>query len=77
MCTLAAGHFKQTCLRVLDEVRESGEPVVITKRGIPVAKLVPVEAATDWMGSMRGSATLRDDLISPAADRHEWDAESG
>jgi prevent-host-death family protein len=42
MRTIAAGKFKDVCLQMLDEVEENREPVVITKRGRPVAKLVPV-----------------------------------
>jgi prevent-host-death family protein len=42
MKTVAAGKFKDLCLKMLDEVEESRQPVVITKRGRPVAKLVPV-----------------------------------
>src|SRR5437773_411902 len=41
MKTIAAGKFKDTCLKALDEVAKSRTPVVITKRGRPIAKLVP------------------------------------
>ena len=43
---MPAGRFKNTCLQVLDDVAETREPVVITKRGRAVAKLVPVAPAT-------------------------------
>lgn len=43
MRTMAAGKFKATCLAVMDEVQAKREPVVITKNGRPVAKLMPVE----------------------------------
>jgi antitoxin (DNA-binding transcriptional repressor) of toxin-antitoxin stability system len=42
MKTIAAGKFKDLCLKMLDDVEESRQPVVITKRGRPVATLVPV-----------------------------------
>ena len=42
MKTIAAGKFKDLCLQMLDDVADSRTPVVITKRGRPVAKLVPV-----------------------------------
>lgn len=42
MKTIAAGRFKDLCLKMLDDVEESRQSVVITKRGRPVAKLVPV-----------------------------------
>jgi len=74
MRTIAAGHFKQTCLRILDEVWETGDTVTITKRGVPVARLVPVEPATGWLGSMRGTATIAGDIVAPATDPDEWDA---
>ena len=44
MKTMAAGEFKARCLQVMDEVRSTRTPVVITKRGKPVAKLVPADA---------------------------------
>ena len=43
--TIAAGKFKDACLEMLDEVAVTRTPVVITKRGRPVAKLVPITAA--------------------------------
>ena len=41
--TIAAGEFKATCLRLMDEVNETGVPIVITKRGRPVSRLVPAD----------------------------------
>jgi len=43
MRTMAAGKFKATCLAVMDEVQTKREPVLVTKNGKPVAKLVPLE----------------------------------
>lgn len=76
MRTMPAGEFKQTCLRLLDEVGVSGEPIVITKRGRPVAQLVPVkpERAEDWLGAMRDRGKIHGDLVAPATDPGEWDA---
>lgn len=73
---MPAGEFKQTCLRLLDEVGASGEPIVITKRGKAVAQLMPVKPARseDWIGAMRGSGEIRGDLVAPAADSGEWNA---
>jgi prevent-host-death family protein len=74
--TVAAGEFKQTCLRLLDEVGESGEPIVITKRNKPVAQLVPVgpERPDDWRGAMRNRGQIHADLLPPALDSAEWHA---
>lgn len=76
MRTIPAGEFKQVCLRLLDEVGESGDPIVITKRGKAVAQLNPVapERADDWLGAMRDRGSIRDDLVAPAAEPGEWRA---
>jgi prevent-host-death family protein len=76
MRTVPAGEFKQICLRLLDEVGDSGEPIVITKRGKAVAQLNPVkpERAEDWLGAMRDRGEIRGDLIGPAVEPGEWDA---
>lgn len=79
MRTIPAGEFKQTCLRLLDEVGIDGEPIVITKRGRPVAQLVPVEpeGANDWAGAMAGRIRITGDIVAPAAEPGEWQALRG
>ncbi len=74
MTTIAAGKFKQTCLRLLDKVNESGEPIVITKRGKPVAQLVPYPPAGEWRGCLAKSGRILDDLVAPAAGVDDWTA---
>jgi len=70
---IAAGSFKVHCLAVMDEVRAKRETVVITKRGKPVAKLVPVEEQTDDLfGFLRGKVTIVGDVVSPALKLEEW-----
>lgn len=75
MRTMAAGQFKQTCLRLLDEVRISGEPIVITKRGKAVAQLAPLPAGSeaDWSGAMAGHGSIDGDLVPPAAELEDWE----
>lgn len=76
MRTVPAGEFKQICLRLLDEVGESGDPIVITKRGKAVAQLNPVkpERAGDWRGTMSDRGAIRGDLVAPATEPGEWNA---
>jgi prevent-host-death family protein len=76
MRTIAAGEFKQRCLRLLDEVGASGEPIVITKRGRAVAALTPVgpEHHGDWRGAMEDRGQILGDLVAPATEPGEWDA---
>jgi prevent-host-death family protein len=76
MKTMAAGKFKATCLKVMDEVQAKREPVVITKNGKPVAKLVPVplEDADPIFGFYKGKLEIVGDIMSPAFDADEWDS---
>jgi len=73
MKTMAAGSFKAKCLAVMDDVQAKREAVVITKRGKPVAKLVPVNAETDEIYNfMAGKGTVTGDVVSPAISAGEW-----
>ena len=59
MQKIPAAQFKSQCLAVMDQVSESGEPVIITKHGKPVVKLVPAEiAGEDIFGFMVGKAKI-------------------
>jgi prevent-host-death family protein len=73
MKKMAAGVFKANCLAVIDDVQAKHETVVITKRGKPVAKLVPVETqGDDIFGFLRGKVTITGDVVSPALSRRQW-----
>lgn len=72
MKTIAAGKFKDTCLQTLDEVAASRTPVVITKRGRPVAKLVPI-AAPGKTRSLTGSVIFESG--DPFSTGEVWDAD--
>ena len=72
MTTYKASEFKAKCLKIMDEVAETGERVVITKRGVPVAELIPArERRKSMFGAMRGMITYKD-IISPIDV--EWNA---
>ena len=73
MKTMAAGEFKVHCLAVMDEVQSKRQAVLITKRGKPVAKLVPVEKeADDIFGFFKGKGTITGDIVSPVLTPEEW-----
>jgi prevent-host-death family protein len=72
MKTLAAGKFKDICLQTLDEVAASRRPVVITKRGRPVAKLVPITSTTRAR-SLVGSVIFESG--DPYSTGEVWDAD--
>jgi prevent-host-death family protein len=71
--TIGAGEFKAKCLHLLDEVALRREEVIITKRGRPVAKLVPITPSRGLFGSMKGSVVNQTDLVSPVDV--DWEAE--
>ena len=75
MKTVPAGEFKQRCLRLLDEVAETGVPILITKRGVPVAVLRPPPRPTkaEWLGALRGTAVIHGDLTEPVVALDEWE----
>lgn len=69
---IAAGRFKAVCLQLLDEVAQTRRPVTVTKRGRPVARLVPVDLPTPLFGALAGTIGSYTDLIAPIDE--EWDA---
>jgi prevent-host-death family protein len=70
---MAAGSFKTHCLAVMDEVQARKQTVVITKRGKPVAKLIPVGKQTDDIfGFLAGKGKVTGDVVSPIISPEEW-----
>jgi len=76
MKTVKISEFKAKCLDILDRVARTGETLVITRRGRPLARVLPVSGSTgdDWLGSLKGTARAMDDLIEPAVDPEDWEA---
>ncbi len=75
MKTIAAGRFKAVCLRVMDEVNRTRESITITKKGKPVAKLIPADtAAKDIFGCMRGRVEIIGDIVAPAVPSEDWES---
>ncbi len=73
MKKMAAGKFKVHCLAVMDEVQSKREAVLITKRGKPVAKLVPADKDTDdFYGFLAGKGKIVGDVVAPAFSPEEW-----
>ena len=71
---MPAGKFKAQCLALMDDVKETGEPIVITKHGKPVAKLVAIDRkADDIFGFLRGKLKVVGDIESPVFSPEEWD----
>jgi len=69
--SIAAGEFKAKCLELLDRVARDGDAIVVTKRGRPVAKVVPVEPRAQR--PLRRSVRYLSDIVEPLGD--EWTVE--
>jgi prevent-host-death family protein len=75
MKTMPAGEFKARCLKVMDHVKSTREPVIITKKGHPVAKLVPAEEPSDdFLGKLSDRMKIVGDITQPLEDPEAWEA---
>lgn len=74
---VSAAEFKAKCLKLMDEVQAGGEPITVTKRGKPVAVMVPPTreekpGLKTLFGSMLGTMTVNDDIAGPIDP--DWEA---
>jgi prevent-host-death family protein len=73
MKSIPAGRFKAGCLRIMDEVKARREPVVITKKGKPVAQLLPIdEPSPDVFGCLAGELEITGDITTPVVASSAW-----
>ena len=68
--SIGAGTFKAHCLSLIDEVASSGQPLIITKHGRPMAKLVPIDFEVA-QPSLKGSVVFEGDIVGPIEP--SWD----
>lgn len=74
MKKIPAGEFKAHCLAIMDQVSKSGEPIVVTKHGKPVVKLVPAEnQVDDIFDYMAGKAKVVGDIVGPVTPLEDWE----
>ena len=74
MRTVKAGEFKAKCLELMDEVSRTGESMIITKRGKPVARLGPVGTeTTKLLGLHKETVRIFGDIVAPTGE--SWEAE--
>ena len=74
MRSIPAGRFKAQCLALLDDVQATGETIVVTKRGKPVAQVIPLEPPASLVGSV--TYLVSDEELMAPIDA-VWDAEAG
>jgi prevent-host-death family protein len=76
---MAAGEFKAKCLGVMTDVNSTGQPVLVTKRGKPLARILPAKEQTSKespesiFGFMRGMGTITGDIVSSEFTDEEWE----
>jgi prevent-host-death family protein len=75
MQEIAISKFKATCLAVLEKVRKTGEPVLVTRFGHPIARIEPpAPVKRIELGTGAGTATIRGDIVGPIGDISDWEA---
>lgn len=77
METVSISEFKATCLERLRKVKQTGQPILITKRGEPIAQVVPPpppKRREDWLGCMKGTILFMGDVVSPVMEEEDWEA---
>jgi len=76
METVPVSKFKATCLALLEKVKRTGQPILVTRRGEALAEVVPPRArpaAGAWLGSFASTVKFVGDIVSPASDEDEWE----
>lgn len=74
---MAISRFKATCLAVLERVRKTRTPILITRFGAPVAQItppLPAQRPKTWIGSLAGTASITGDVVRPASEQSDWEA---
>lgn len=69
--------FKATCLAVLDSVKRTGRPVLVTRHGKPIAVIDPPPKPIkkdSWLGSFKTRGEITGDILSPVLSEKDWDA---
>lgn len=77
---ITISRFKATCLAVIDKVHRTGQPVLVTRRGQPVALIEPPpppKAERSWLGSYKDRGKIVGDILAPATGENEWDVLNG
>ena len=75
MESMPVSKFKATCLAVLQRVKRTRKPVLITRFGEPVAEVAPPRAPAsprEWLGAMAGRAEIIGDIVRPVTEERDW-----
>ena len=73
---IKAADFRSKCFKIMDRVKTTHMEVIITKRGKPIAKLIPIVPKSQkdpLLGALAGLGKTVGDLTEPIADHHDWE----
>jgi prevent-host-death family protein len=73
---ISISEFKAKCLALLERVRRTKQPILVTRFGKPIAEVVPPSPATPgtWLGSMADVIEIVGDIVSPVIEEGDWEA---
>ena len=72
---IAISKFKATCLAVLERVRKTGKPILVTRFGQPIADITPAGASKKIrLGGGAGTLVILGDIVGPIGDESDWEA---
>lgn len=76
MKSVSVSEFKANCLSLLENVRRTGRPLKVTRRGRPLSIVHPAESdGATWLGSMKGSVISEKEIVSPVGG-DDWESAS-
>jgi prevent-host-death family protein len=74
--TIPISKFKATCLRLLDNVKKTGNSIIVTRKGEPIALVTPPPPSPrpdQWLGCMKDQIKIKGDILNPAVDEKDWE----
>jgi prevent-host-death family protein len=77
METIPVSQFKARCLAILAKVQKTGQPILVTRFGEPIAEVIPPPSSARrgrWLGSLEGSVQIVGDIVSPSTREDDWEA---
>ena len=77
METIPVSQFKARCLAILAKVQKTGQPILVTRFGEPMAEVIPPPSPARpdrWLGSLEGSVQIIGDIVSPTTTEDDWEA---
>jgi prevent-host-death family protein len=72
---IAISRFKVACLAILERVRKTKQPVLVTRFGEPVAGVIPArppKRPARWLGSLAHTGRIRGDIVAPVSEERDW-----